>query len=137
MLLCNDVLGYVTKESLVSLLGGVLQYTVQQGDTFSEGISLRDESYDGQGSKWDRRVDFDGEGDTGFKTQSSEPSPDPDIIDFSESNYGEGDAGPEILTGGLGQLTDTVEGANTFALDVGYGLGKSFPALRVIWHSTQ
>lgn len=31
--------------------------------------------------------------------------------------------GDRVLKGGLGLLTDTIEGANSFTMEIGYGLG--------------
>jgi len=133
-----------------------------QGDTFLEGISLRDESYDGKGSKWDRRVDpllqqsslIDK--DTHQQQQNQHPQ-DPTVKLFQEeedvaeeaveeenesfqlsqqssgssssisSSPMENQTGLNInplLTDGLGQLTDKIEGASSFTMDIGYGLGK-------------
>lgn len=121
--------------------GGILQYTVEQGAIFSEGISLRDESYDGQGSKWDGRNVEPVPGDNNEHAVSSLNSfqivginrPDSSDVDFGGESYdGESivtdPSGPvaELLTGGLGQLTDTIEGANSFTMDIGYGIGTFY-----------
>lgn len=132
-----------------------------QGDTFLEGISLRDESYDGKGSKWDRKVDlistsnsgsdkenvvnifhqiesfdFDLSGGMNSNNGSSGSSTGGDGSDAS-TNTNTNSNSPNglntntnnnfLLTGGLGQLTDKIEGANSFTMDIGYGLGKFSP----------
>lgn len=125
---------------------------MEQGDTFSEGISLQDETYDGQGSKWDRRVEVE---QLNSDTNNNENSvnifhrneiPYSDSAGYNRYNNSEGesevgtsdDSGRgigedssqdannrprELLTGGVGQLTDKIEGANSFTMDIGFGLG--------------
>ncbi len=99
---------------------------MEQGDIFSEGISLRDDSYDGQGSKWDRGVDpMLGENSNNENAPVSQNSFQ--IIHRPESDFDfsyDGENPTTRLTGGLGQLTDTIEGANSFTIDIGYGLGE-------------
>jgi len=98
-----------------------VQYTMEQGDVFSEGISLRDESYDGQGGKWDRRVEPRmADNKENAITIFHRPE-----FNLNEMNSSESISGGEMLTGGLGQLTDKIEGANSFTMDIGYGLGTS------------
>jgi hypothetical protein len=107
--------------------GGVVQYTVEQGNIFSEGISLRDESYDGQGSKWDRRVEpriMDNKENTINIFHRPEFNLNEMNMSSSSINAGGEERTGEMLTGGLGQLTDKIEGANSFTMDIGYGLGK-------------
>jgi hypothetical protein len=97
-----------------------------QGESFLEGISLRDESYDGTGSKWDRKVD---------PTSVPVDTPSSVTIFHKESESESFQLSPRTedggkahswLTGGLGQLTDKIEGASSFTMDLGYGLGKPF-----------
>lgn len=93
-----------------------MQYTMEQGDVFSEGISLRDETYDGQGSKWDRRVEpVDNNENTvnifhrpefnlnEMNSSSSSSSSSSSISSISSERSG------EMLTRGLGQLTGIVK----------------------------
>lgn len=125
---------------IIIFLGGVLQYSVEQGDTFSEGISLRDDSYDGQGSKWDRKVEVEtasgGDNNNENSVNIFQHRIEPPYSDASNNSLGEPAGGSdaaedlldvtrprELLTGGLGQLTDKIEGANSFTMDVGFGLG--------------
>lgn len=102
---------------------------MEQGSTFSEGISLRDDSYDGQGgSKWDKSVESSSQlGDYNEQHAGSQNSfqivHQPDSPNLGLYFDGES-SGPVMLTGGLGQLSDTIEGANSFTMDIGYGLGE-------------
>ncbi|XP_021950290.2 discoidin domain-containing receptor 2 [Folsomia candida] len=115
--------------------GGLIQYTVEQGSTFSEGISLRDDSYDGQGgSKWDKSVESSSQlGDYNEQHAGSQNSfqivHQPDSPNLGLYFDGES-SGPVMLTGGLGQLSDTIEGANSFTMDIGYGLGNGWVGWR-------
>ena len=117
-----------------------------QGDSFLEGISLRDETYDGFGSKWDRKVDpfptqtqqqqqstlpdtpnlvpifHEAEDDESSSFQLS-PRSDIGNGNMSKTSSTTGGLNP-LLTAGLGQLTDKIEGASSFTMDLGYGLGK-------------
>jgi len=98
---------------------------MEQGDIFSEGISLQDDSYDGQGGTWDRTVDLPM--NSVDKDNSINIFHQPEL-NAGERNRSEGRA--LLLTGGLGQLTDKIEGGNSFTMDLGYGLGKKriFPS---------
>lgn len=147
------------------------------GDIFLEGISLRDDIYDGLGSKWDRQVILDQHQPIVNQQQlhtslltSSSSSQGSTVVDrenvvniFHRSDHGDGereegedgggggggnDEGNDdegrvrednmsdwdrdsrskadrVLTSGLGKLTDKIEGANSFTMDIGYGLGKA------------
>jgi len=124
-----------------------------EGDSFLEGISLRDESYDGFGSKWDRRVDPSLHPPKSPSTphhnnlltilhapDQEEGSEDTEVGSEDEESFQlspRQEAGPNsstttsppYLTKGLGQLTDKIEGASAFTMDIGYGLGKLPPWL--------
>lgn len=142
------------------------------GDIFLEGISLRDDSYDGLGSKRDRRVLQDqqqhqpivnqqqphmslltpsslgsstdkenvvnifhrdavveGEGEDREDDENGENDDEgrerEDKMNDWDREDRKGDEPERLLSGGLGKLTDKIEGANSFTMDIGYGLGKN------------
>jgi len=91
-----------------------------QGESFVEGVSLLDESYDGVGSKWDRDVV-----PPPSVTEDKTSTTDLEIVHEGKGQTSGGELNP-ILTGGLGQLTDKIEGGTPFTMDMGFGLGKNF-----------